>query len=457
MKSSPRSLCRSRWLAFAVSAVAVYLGACGEAGEGGGLAGTGGAATQTTTCTDGLQNQGEAGVDCGGPCVACADPDASATCSDGVQNQAELGVDCGAPCPPCDAVGAEWVHPGALDSQAELDFVRSQIQAGAEPWKGMYDRIRTTGSALRAPHALTYIDSSGADANTSRDDALGAYTQALLWSYSGDATYAERAVAILNAWASLEGFTAGTEQDKLQAGWIGAVFAPAAELMRQYPGWAATDVANVQAMFRRAFYPQLETASFWNGNVDLTQIDAMLAIAVFNEDRSLFDAGVARWRARGPSYFYLAAQGEVPPIAGDNGNVQAFWSNPTAWVDGLTQETCRDNGHHAQFGLGSAVHAAEVAWHQGVDLYGPETARYTAALELMATQLLTGSMQGTCTDDAATTDRYDTWEIAFNHYHNRLGLELPSTEALILTQIRPSAQLASWNLVYETLTHAGVN
>ncbi|MBP6698398.1 MAG: T9SS type A sorting domain-containing protein [Flavobacteriales bacterium] len=47
------------------------------------------------TCTDGIQNQGETGIDCGGPCAACA------TCSDGIQNQGETGIDCGGPCTPC--------------------------------------------------------------------------------------------------------------------------------------------------------------------------------------------------------------------------------------------------------------------------------------------------------------------------------------------------------------------
>lgn len=49
----------------------------------------------TGTCTDGIQNQGETGVDCGGPCPACV------SCSDGIQNQGETGVDCGGPCPAC--------------------------------------------------------------------------------------------------------------------------------------------------------------------------------------------------------------------------------------------------------------------------------------------------------------------------------------------------------------------
>jgi hypothetical protein len=55
----------------------------------------------TGTCSDGIQNCGETGVDCGGPCAAaCA---GTATCSDNIQNQGETGVDCGGPCPACGA------------------------------------------------------------------------------------------------------------------------------------------------------------------------------------------------------------------------------------------------------------------------------------------------------------------------------------------------------------------
>jgi hypothetical protein len=50
----------------------------------------------TPTCTDGIQNGDETGVDCGGSCPACP-----ATCSDGIQNGNETGVDCGGSCPPC--------------------------------------------------------------------------------------------------------------------------------------------------------------------------------------------------------------------------------------------------------------------------------------------------------------------------------------------------------------------
>ena len=50
------------------------------------------------TCSDGIQNNGETGVDCGGPnCAACPVD----TCTDGIQNNGETGVDCGGPCGPC--------------------------------------------------------------------------------------------------------------------------------------------------------------------------------------------------------------------------------------------------------------------------------------------------------------------------------------------------------------------
>ncbi len=71
------------------------------------------------TCYDGIQNQGERHIDCGGPCEACP-PDCydgilnqdeekvdcggticgpCPTCNDGIQNQGEGGIDCGGPCP----------------------------------------------------------------------------------------------------------------------------------------------------------------------------------------------------------------------------------------------------------------------------------------------------------------------------------------------------------------------
>ncbi len=49
------------------------------------------------SCTDGVKNQNEIGVDCGGVCEACA----GETCMDGVKNQDETDKDCAGICDPC--------------------------------------------------------------------------------------------------------------------------------------------------------------------------------------------------------------------------------------------------------------------------------------------------------------------------------------------------------------------
>lgn len=55
----------------------------------------GGCKKEIATCTDGIQNQTETGIDCGGSCIACP------TCSDGIQNQNETAIDCGGVCSAC--------------------------------------------------------------------------------------------------------------------------------------------------------------------------------------------------------------------------------------------------------------------------------------------------------------------------------------------------------------------
>ncbi len=68
----------------------------GSGGDGGGSSPGGGSiSVKDETCFDGIRNQGEDDVDCGGPCVPCP------TCRDGIMNQGEEGVDCGGPCPAC--------------------------------------------------------------------------------------------------------------------------------------------------------------------------------------------------------------------------------------------------------------------------------------------------------------------------------------------------------------------
>lgn len=367
-----------------------------------------------------------------------------------------LGGSAAAPAQP--PAAAPFIHPGAVNGRAELERVRRDIERCPAEW-------RPTGRYAPLLALATPYDGTAAPGNTRADqeaakaDARKAYANALAWYYTGEAHHAATAVRIFDVWATgFAGYpvTPGVSgQSQLNAGWVGALLGSAAEVLRGFPGWSAAQQATVRAMFETRFYPALHQESTWNGNVDLTQIDALMNIAVFNENAAWLAEAKARLKRRNPRYFFLP--GDVG--AGHDGS-DPSWFQPTRWTAGLTQETCRtnaqppnDNGHHAQFAIASALRAAEVAWNQGdASVYDDNQTRYIAAMELLATQVRTGDMQGVCQDPVTTRNLFDTWAIGYNHYHHRRGLALPATQRL-LEAPPPRALQSDWNIFHESLTH----
>jgi hypothetical protein len=96
------------------------------------------------------------------------------------------------------------------------------------------------------------------------------------------------------------------------------------------------------------------------------------------------------------------------------------------------------------------VNAAETARQQGVDLYAEQAKRIMAALEFQA-QYLPPNNAAPPKNLAFHT--HPTWEIAYNHYHNRLEYNLPKMAAVLPT-IRPTG--VNHDMAWETLTHAEV-
>ncbi len=105
----------------------------------------------TGTCTDGIQNQGETGVDCGGPCA-----NACATCTDGIQNQGETDVDCGGPCDACPSFTALIAGSGF---SATTYFVDSTSVSGTTGYR-IYGTTTSSGAidiyinAVNASHTI---------------------------------------------------------------------------------------------------------------------------------------------------------------------------------------------------------------------------------------------------------------------------------------------------------------
>lgn len=346
---------------------------------------------------------------------------------------------------------AAMVHPGTRSaSRFELDFVKAKIAAQAEPWTSQLAQAKAAGSDSRA---------------------LGL---ALDWYLTGNESSANAAIAELKTWNAHAPFAVspdnGGTQDALEGAWAGSVLAPAAEILSQYPGWSEADKTATQNMFRTVFLPAMLKMSYWNGNVDLTQIDALLSISVFLDDQASFDAGIERLKKRLPAYFYLSSDAATVRAYGNGtynwgkqcvqGNENTNGCAPVKWVNGISQETCRDNGHHTQFAIAAALSALETAYLQGVDLYTPHQERMVAAMELLALQLSSRDMQGTCTINTTTNrhgddDRYNTLEIGYNHYHNRKGIALPETWKEIQQELRTSGR-QQFNMFHETLTNGDI-
>ncbi len=112
-----------------------------------------------------------------------------------------------------------FVHPGAVHGKAELDFVKTKIAAGEQPWAGKFREMRKL--AKPSQNATAPTDESG-----QKDDGKTAYANALAWYYTGDETYAKNAIGILNIWGrTFKGYTPVDGQNLLQGGWIGVSWA----------------------------------------------------------------------------------------------------------------------------------------------------------------------------------------------------------------------------------------
>jgi hypothetical protein len=351
-------------------------------------------------------------------------------------------------------------HPGVLLNSDQIAFLTMKIAAGAAPWTA------ALAAAKADPHAsLSYTPHPPADTNGNvgcgsysnpdihcgdeKSDAAAAYSDALIWAVTGDMQYAMKSIAIMNAWSAVMK-THSLSNAIVQTGWVGTVFARAAEIVRYTnAGWAQSDVDKFASMLKTAYVPTVINGALGeNGNWELSAADALIQMAVFLDDQASFDAAVALWKRRVPAYFYMSSDGPMPvSVAGHTPS----WNGASKYFDGLCQETCRDLGH-TQYGLAAAINVAETARIQGVDLYSLEATRLVTTLELHAGYLNSHATSSpACGLTAVTPD--PMWEIAYNEYANRLSMQLPNVSQLI-AKIRPTGE--DHHMEWETLSHAEV-
>jgi hypothetical protein len=349
-----------------------------------------------------------------------------------------------------------------LVSRAQLDFVRAQVNAGAQPWKSAFDQMKADSltSLSRTPKPRSVVE-CGSYSNPNygctdeREDALAAYSDALAWYITQDSRYADKAIQIMDAWSAT--ITDHTNSNApLQTGWAGSVWPRAAEIIRYtYGGWSSTSINRFSTMLRNVYLPEVINGSNSNGNWELSMMEAAVGISVFLNDETSYDTAIARFRNRVPAYIYLSSDGSLPKTVPGSGRdtsaeIIEYWQNQSTFVDGLTQETCRDFTHTG-YGLSAISHVAETTRIQGRDLTPEVGERLRQALGFQSKYQLGAAVPSWLCKGTLNLGLGPVTEVGYNSLHNRLGIAMTNTQTLTLQQ-RPAGTNRLF-VAWETLTH----
>jgi hypothetical protein len=342
---------------------------------------------------------------------------------------------------------APFTHPGLLHTTRDLRRMTKSVAAGLEPWTKAYGVLTTNKHASLdyKPNAVAVVV-RGASArvpklaeNYSRlyNDAAAAYALALRWHVSGDDAYADAAVRILNAWGSTLKEIDGTSDKYLASGLYGYQLANAAELVRGYAKWPATEFAVFCDMMTTVFYTMnhafLKTHNgakidhYW-ANWDLANMASMIAIGILTDREDMFQEAV--------EYF---KHGD-----GNGAVAKAVW---TIYGDGTgqVQESGRDQGH-ATLVVALLGAICQMAYNQEQDLFAYDDNRVLAGAEYVAKYNLGLDVNFTMYKNSDVTHRQvslqergavrPAWEVLYNHYVRLKKLDAPHVTAWA-NKVRP--------------------
>lgn len=301
-------------------------------------------------------------------------------------------------------------HPGIHQTVEDLDYMKQQVLKGEQPWKNAFDSLIAIADlnfdvtaythVLRGPYGKPNI---GGD-DLSKGSKL-AYQCALLWYITSEKKYAEKTIEILNKWSPVL-WDFDYNDAKLLAAWTGHQLCNAAEILRTTDsGWKTEDQEKFSNMLMTVYYPLIRYYfPKANGNWDGAIIHTILAIAVYTDNREMFDNGI--------NHFLYG------PV---NGSIFKY-----IWPSGQCQETMRDQAH-VQLGLGEFAGAAQTAWTQGVDLFSLANNRIALGYEYTASFLLGEKPFSYGQISERAKSLRDDYEVVYRHYVSQ-GVEVPFTQ-----------------------------
>ncbi len=301
-------------------------------------------------------------------------------------------------------------HPGGLHTQADFDRVKIQLQEGdsavTAAWRALLSSSYSQASVNTYPVETIVRGGSGENYINAARGAAMAYQNALRWKIAGTRTNADAAVRILNAWAKITKSVSGDSNHALASGLYGYQFAQAAELMRDFDGWATADFEAFRQWMRDVWYvPAFNFLRHRNGtwqnsgkwwrapghywsNWGLCNSLCLISIGILCDDVTIYNQGIS-FVKHDLAGAWKPNQGDT--VYGDGLNEFLGYLVPAVTHDprgpygqlGQMQESGRDQGH-ATMALGLAVDIAQTLWNQGNDLYHFMNHRLAAGIEWTA-------------------------------------------------------------------------
>ena len=255
------------------------------------------------------------------------------------------------------------------------------------------------------------------------DDCMQMYAQALMYIITKDTKHAQKSIDIMTAWCTTCTVFKGSNAP-LECGWGGAAMVRSAELLKYVCPklWTQTQDAMLNAFIKTILLPNLtgryNEIAKWNNNWILTIQEALLQIALYQDDMPRVSKILDEFKQ---SLCKCVAE------------------------DGFSTETKRDMCHLC-FQIGSMVQVAEMAWHQGIDLYSHGNSRIVKCMEYHAFILNGGVPAGLTKEDLKQVwFQPCAWDIGYNHFVNRKNASMPETKKLMETKNnRPERIVFNW-------------
>lgn len=324
-----------------------------------------------------------------------------------------------------------FVHPGGLHTLADLERMKTKVAAKESPWIEGWERL-VADPLSRADYRAAARANLGVSRQRASRDAHAAYLNFMRGYISGDERHIDAAIRICNDWsAAVDQVPTGGDIPGL-AGIPVAEFAIVGELLRVSPRWRAEDLARFQRMMTEYMYPVCRDflvrhngshiTNYW-ANWDIANIGALVAIGVLCDRPDIYDEGVA---------YYLRGEGM--------GSIMNAVYKVHPGGLGQWQESGRDQPH-GRLGVGMLAQACQIAWNQGLDLYGVAENRLLAGAEYVAATTLgrevpyafyTNSQPANnhwLANHTRTRINRPIWEILYNHYAVRRRIQAPNTAA----------------------------